>query len=82
MNLNLPGGADTQCADNRGGVLCGACREHLSLSLGSSRCLACHSYWPAVFVGILLAAIIAGIFLVTALLALNMTACGSRIDHQ
>ena len=73
MNLNLPNGADAQCAYNCSGILCGACQEHLSFSLGSSYCLPCHSYWPAVFVVILLAAIIAGILLVIALLALNMT---------
>ena len=43
MNLNLPNGADAQCAYNRSGTLCGACQEQLSLSLGSSRCLPCHS---------------------------------------
>ena len=73
MNLNLPDGSDAQCAYNCSGVLCGGCQEHLSLSLGSSRCLSCHSHWPAVFVVILLAAIVAGILLVTALLVLNMT---------
>ena len=73
LNLNFPNGADTQCAYNRSGVLCGACQEDLSLSLGSSRCLPCHSHWPAVFVVILLSAIIAGILLVSVLLALNMT---------
>ena len=36
MNLNLPNGADAQCAYNRSGLLCGACQEHLSLSLGTS----------------------------------------------
>ena len=80
MNLNLPDGADAQCAYDRRGVLCGACQAHLSLSLGSSRCLPCHSHWPAVFVVILLAAIIAGILLVTALLALNMTVAVGLIN--
>ena len=73
INFNLPNGADTQCAYNRTGVLCGSCRDNFSLSLASSRCLPCHSHWPAVCVVILLAAIFAGILLVTALLALNMT---------
>ena len=73
INLGLPNGADAQCAFNRTGTLCGACREHLSLSLGSSRCLPCPSHWPAVFVVILLAALMAGILLVTVLLALNIT---------
>ena len=80
MNLNLPDGSDTQCAYNRSGVLCGGCQEHLSLSLGSSRCLSCHSHWPAVLVVILLAAIVAGILLVTALLALNMTVAVGLIN--
>ena len=73
MNLNLPNGADAQCACNRSGVLCGACHNNLSLSLGSSRYLPCHSHWPIVFIVIFLAAIIVGILLVTAVLALNMT---------
>ncbi len=80
MNLNLPNGADAQCAYYHSGVLCGSCRENLSLSLGSSRCLSCHSYWPAVLVVILLSAIIAGILLVTALLALNMTVAVGLIN--
>ena len=73
INFNIPNGADSQCAHNRMGVLCGACKDDLSLSLASSRCVPCHAHWPAVFVAILLAAAIAGILLVTALLALNMT---------
>ena len=80
INLNLPNGADAQCAFNRTGTLCGACQEHLSLSLGSSRCLPCPSHWPAVLVVILLAAIIAGISLITALLALNMTVAVGLIN--
>ena len=73
INFNLPNGADSQCAYDHTGVLCGACKEDLSLSLASSRCVPCRTHWPAVFVVILLAAAIAGILLVTALLALNMT---------
>ena len=80
IDLNLPNGADAQCAYNRTGTLCGACQEHLSLSLGSSRCLPCPSNWPALFVVILLAAIIAGILLVIALLALNMTVAVGLIN--
>ena len=80
MNLNLPDGSDAQCAYNRSGVLCGGCQKHLSLSLGSSRCLSCHSHWPAVLIVILLAAIVAGILLVTALLALNMTVAVGLIN--
>ena len=73
INFNHLNGADSQCAYDRTGVLCGACKENLSLSLASSRCVPCHTHWPAVFVIILLAAAIAGILLVTAILALNIT---------
>ena len=80
INLNLPNGADAQCAFNRTGTLCGACLQHLSLSLGSSRCLPCPTHWPAVYIVILLAAIIGGILLVVALLFLNMTVAGGLIN--
>ena len=80
INLNLPDGADAQCAFNRREILCGACQEHLSLSLGSSRCLPCPTYWPAVFAVLLLAAIIAGVLLVSALLAFNMTVAVGLIN--
>ena len=71
--LNKPGGADAQCAYNRSSLLCGSCQPGLSLSLGSSRCLPCPSYWPALLIAITIAAILAGIALVAILLILNMT---------
>ena len=80
MNLNLPNGADAQCDYNRTGLLCGACQKNLSLSLGSSHCLSCHSHWPAVLVTILITFIISGILLVTALLVLNMTVAVGLIN--
>ena len=80
INLNLPNGADAQCAYNRTGVLCGACQKHLSLSLGSSRCLPCHSYWPVTFIVIFIASIVAGILLVSTLLILNMTVAVGLIN--
>ena len=73
INLNDQNGEDAQCAYNRTGILCGKCKEELSLSLGSSNCRPCKDYWPAVFVAILLLAIVGGILLVTVILALNMT---------
>ena len=71
--LNQPNGADAQCAFNRSSLMCGSCQPGLSLSLGSSRCLPCPSYWPALLVAITIAAVLAGIALVTLLLVLNMT---------
>ncbi len=38
VNLNTVHGADSQCAFNRTGTLCGACKESLSAVLGSSQC--------------------------------------------
>ena len=71
--LNQPNGADAQCAFNRSSLLCGSCQCGLSLSLGSSRCLPCPSYRPALLIVITIAAILAGIALVALLLVLNMT---------
>ena len=73
IDLNQINGADAQCAFNRSSLLCGSCQCGLSLSLGSSRCLPCPSYWPALLTAITIAAVLAGIALVTLLLVLNMT---------
>ena len=72
VDLNQPNGADAQCAFNHSSLLCGSCQPGLSLSLGSSHCLPCPSYWPVLLIAITIAAILAGIALVTLLLVLNM----------
>jgi predicted outer membrane repeat protein len=71
--LNLETSPDTQCALNRTGMLCGACKPGLSLSLGSSRCLECPNYWPVFFVVITIFSFLAGLGLVALILWLNMT---------
>ena len=71
--LNLETSPDTQCALNRTGMLCGACKPGLSLSLGSSRCLECPSYWPVLFVIITIFSFLAGLGLVALILWLNIT---------
>ena len=73
IDLNQLNGADVQCAFNRSSLLCGSCHPDLNLSLGSSRCLSCPSYWPALLITITIAALLAGIALVALLLVLNMT---------
>ena len=73
VNLSDHNGADAQCAFSRSGKLCGTCKHGLSLSLGSSRCLQCPSYWPALFTLITMGAILAGIVLVATLLMLKLT---------
>ena len=73
INLNLPYGADSQCSKNRSGLLCGICKLGLSLSLGSSNCILCPARWGAILTALLIVFFLAGILLVTILLALNLT---------
>ena len=73
INLSLENGADVQCAYKRSGILCGACRLGLSLSLGSSRCLHCPKAWYKQFVPIVIMALIAGVVLIILLMVLNLT---------
>ena len=80
VNLNLVHGEDAQCALNRTGTLCGACKPGLSLSLGSSRCLKCPPYWPALFVGITVFAALAGFGLVALFMLLNLTVAVGTIN--
>ena len=49
------------------------CQQGLALSLGSNRCVQCSENWCQDLIGIVIAAIIAGILLVIITLALNMT---------
>ncbi len=73
VNLNLPNGSDSQCANNRAGFLCSKCMSNYSLSLGSSKCLECPNNWYAQLVVIILGAFIAGIVVVVLILVLNLT---------
>ena len=73
INLNLPDGADSQCANGHSGLLCGQCQSGLSLSLGSSRCMPCSPKWPIMLIVLLAAAFLAGIVLVVLLMSINLT---------
>lgn len=73
VNLNAEGGGDSQCALDRTGLLCGACKPGLSLSLGSSKCLECTNYWPVLFLIITIVSILAGLGLIVLILWLNVT---------
>ena len=68
INLSIEGGADTQCAFNRSGTLCGACKPSFSVALGSSNCLQCSSYWLFLLIPFSLA----GIVLVVLMLILDI----------
>ena len=76
INLNTPNGADAQCAFNHSGKLCGACQNGLSLSLGSSHCVACSNQWLA----LLIPFAVAGIALVVFLLMCNLTVAAGTIN--
>ena len=60
---------DTQCQYQRSGVLCGSCREGLSMILGSSECKTCSN----LYLTSILIFILAGAMLVTLVTLLNMT---------
>ena len=80
VNLNLPHGADSQCTNNRSGLLCGTCRSGFSLSLGSSSCITCPKLWPVTLAGIILGAAIGGIALVVLLLSLKLTVADGTLN--
>ena len=72
---------DMQCAFNRSGLLCGGCKPHYSVSLGSSHCIQCSSNqlkW--LMPVIILAAFIGGLLLVALLLFLNLTVAKGTLN--
>ena len=66
---------DAQCAQNRKGLLCGACKTNHSLGFGTSVCLRCkHKPLPGLrVVGLIAVCGVAGILLVVLLTLLNLT---------
>jgi predicted outer membrane repeat protein len=75
IKLSEPRGSDAQCINNRGGLLCGSCQSSYSISLGSSKCVECPTNWGryGLPIGIIVAALIAGIVLVVLILVFNLT---------
>ena len=67
---------DIQCANNRSGMLCGACATNYSLMLGSSRCGECSNTYLA----LLLPFASAGIALVVFLSILRLTVATGMIN--
>uniref|UniRef100_A0A1X7UWU7 Uncharacterized protein n=1 Tax=Amphimedon queenslandica TaxID=400682 RepID=A0A1X7UWU7_AMPQE len=62
---------DTQCVDNRGGRMCGSCREGYSLLMGSNKCGQCHNNY--MMIGWIALFAVMGVLLVVLLIALNLT---------
>jgi hypothetical protein len=67
---------DIQCANNRSGVVCGACASNYSLMLGSSRCKECSN----TYLTLLLPFATAGIALVVFLSVLRLTVATGTIN--
>ena len=80
VNLSDPEGPDIQCKFNRSGLLCGACKTGLTLSVGSSRCISCPRYWPALFLILLVSAILAGLTVVILMLVLDLTVAKGTLN--
>ena len=72
INLRDP---DKQCNVNRSGLLCGKCKEGLSLVLGSSQCKECSNNYLALFIPFGLA----GAVLVTLLFLLHLTVAAGTL---
>ena len=75
INLNLFD-PDEQCAFNRHGILCGACKTGLSLALGSSQCMRCSNRYLA----LILPFGAAGLALVLLLTICNLTVAEGAIN--
>ena len=65
-----------QCALNRSGLLCGKCKEGLSLMLGSNKCGECTNDYLALLIPFSLA----GVALIVLLIALNLTVSVGTIN--
>ena len=72
INLRDP---DKQCNVNRSGLLCGKCKEGLSLVLGSSQCKKCSNNYLALLIPFALA----GVLLVTLLFLLHLTVAAGTL---
>ena len=72
INLRDP---DKQCNVNHSGLLCGKCKEGLSLVLGSSQCKECSNNYLALLIPFALA----GVLLVTLLFLLHLTVAAGTL---
>ena len=68
--------SDSQCTENRTGILCGACKQNYSLTLNNFQCKICENK----FLSLILIFGFAGIALIAVLLALHMTVAAGTIN--
>ena len=81
ISLSIPNGSDMQCGFNRSRLLCGRCKPHYSISLGSSHCIQCSSNQLKWVIPLMIvAALMGGIILVIILLILNLTVARGTLN--
>ena len=73
LQLHLP---DTQCVNNRIGIMCGHCPPGLDSMFGSFACKKCSNYW----LFLLPVFMVAGILLVLSLFLINVTVVHGNIN--
>ena len=71
---------DVQCANNRGGILCGRCLANCSVVLGSWKCMECSHSSNYNFIWLTVAMALAGVVLVVLLLLVKMTVSSGTIN--
>ena len=71
---------DDQCANNRGGVLCGGCLTNYSVVLGSWKCMECSHPSNYNFIWLIVVMALAGVVLVVFLLLVKMTVSSGTIN--
>ena len=71
---------DVQCANNRGGVLCGRCLANYSVVLGSWKCMECPHTSRYNFTWLTIVMALAGVVLVVFLLLVKMTVSSGTIN--
>ena len=72
--------SDVQCANNRGGVLCGRCLANYSVVLGSWKCMACSHSSSYNFIWLTVVMALAGLVLVIFLWLVKMTVSSGTIN--
>ena len=64
---------ESQCANNRYGVVCGACKDSFSVALGNSRCIYCLDNGKYTFLWLVPLFAVMGLILVLSMLFLDLT---------
>ena len=73
-NASIPiADVKSQCANNRSGIICGACKELFSIALGSSNCIECHGAHKYAILWLVPLFAIMGLILVLNMLFLDLT---------